>query len=443
MKKEEISCLIQNVIETAKYNKKRKKYIIREEDYSHLNESEMKILKKICYELNIELEEIIQYIENEELFNEYNHIMNELTKENISQKEKKSLINKKIIIRNKILLDNIPAFNKLINRRITNINTPEELEEIQQLGYILILEYMDENYLYKGQFKKALSEIIMMRLKRLSTIKQEGISIRQKEYLEKIKEINLPIESISIKKIESKLNVNQNKANSILNLMNLQTPCSIEQMINSNNLPSNDYFEKYIDIQSKKEIIDKIIKLLPLNYQRIISLYFGLNKNESYNIIQIAKMTNLTKQRVNYIINTSLNYLRSAIIINNLKEISGKKIKEPFITPTNPKLETNLIKNLPLNCHQELLKLLPNEIYKTFYNLYFIDQYSIEEISYKMHLSSKQTNNLKYKVLIIIKEKIQSKTKNTPTSEYHQYLEYLMNIYLSNESSKQKRKILN
>lgn len=401
-------------------------------------------IKETYYKLNSELESSIQFVENEELFEKYNNIMDKLTEENISELEKNILTEKKITIRNKILIDNIPAFNKLISRRFTNINNPEEMEEIRHLGYILALEYIDENYLYKGDFKKNLSETIMIKLKRLLVVKLEGITIQNKEYLEKIKKLNIPIECISIKKIASELNIKYKKANNILNLMNIKYPYSLEQ-INYHNSHQNyileDYFEEYIDIQSKKEIINKIIKLLPQNYQKIIILYFGLNNNKSYNIVQISKMTNLTKQRIFCIINESLKYLRNENIIKYLEEVSGKELEEQYITSNNCKLETNIIKNLPLNYHQELLKNLPNENYKKFYKLYFIDQYSIEEIIDKINISLKQANNLKFKILIIIQENLTNQIQNPSNINYSKYLEYLINIYLSKEISYQKRRI--
>ena len=154
MKKEDfIKYILENILPKATYNEEKRKYELKYKDYEEyqLSTSQKKILKEICKKNNILLEskgyirQSLTAYEDEFLFKEYNDIKQKLI--NPNQNNKDILEQRRINLRNKIVTDNIPFINSIISYRMTGINERKDKEDIYQLGYEILIKYIDNNYL--------------------------------------------------------------------------------------------------------------------------------------------------------------------------------------------------------------------------------------------------------------------------------------------------------
>lgn len=374
---------------------------------------------------------------DENLFNEYNNLLNMLKLNLVSLEEKDSLEQRRVEIRNKILVDNMKVIDLLINRRFNDISDDNEREEIRHIGYLLLLEYIDKNYLYVDKFKRDISQMLMLGLKRRVLIFRNGYSERGANYLSKLDDIGVPIECISSDVVVKKMGVKVNKALEILNLAGISRADSCDELIKFNcSEYSYEMFDLFDDTWSKKDIISKLLLILPVKNQFVLSLYFGFNDNEPISVIEIANLLGLSKQRVIQMINESLYMLRSRVVVSELEDISGKSIDKHIINDNNKKMEMFLVMNLPVSYHNYLLSTLKKEFYQEFYKLYFIEHCSAEEISLILGISMVRFSGIKYKLLNIIRYQINivlMKDLHIPVS-YDNYMNYLMNIYLCKDN---------
>jgi len=391
-----ISFITEKIIPKAKINEVTGKYEIKYEDYQEFDLSigEKKILREVCTNLGISsqisLRENITCIEDEELFKEYNDIKDKLLT-NISEEEKAILKQRKYQIIAKIVTDNISYIKTIINRRIANINNRYDKNNIYQLGYEMMFEYIHKNYLYKGKFKNDIGEQLIIYITRRLTL--ENIT-------------NIQVED----------NNREQQA---------QTNTEIATLY------YNGFEETLVDIISKKQIISTIISTLPKREQDILKLYFGFNGPE-YTIIEIANIYGLTKQKIFDIIITTLETIKNSIRIKYLNEISDNKIPyECQENHQNKKLEEILIKKLPKEFLDELLNSLKGRV-KQVAELYFSDKdYSISEIASILKMSYSNTGVTKSKVVLHIRNKIIEELSKQYQKEitYEEYLDYLMKIY--------------
>lgn len=448
-----LSFVINNIIFKSEYSSELGKYVIREKDYLDLNlsEAKMKILRKLCNKLDIELEHKVyssfrvDCVCDSNLFSEYNNIRDMLLND-LDSFNRDKLEARRIEIRNKILEDNMFVIDSLVDRRIDNIKSDNEREEIYHIGYLLLLTYIDNSYLYVDKFKKDVSQTIMLSLKRKVILLREGIDETESKYLDKLENFGVSYEYLSSSDVSKKFRVKLGKASEILNLAMVINGLSYEELLENDNLEyCYDVFDGYNDDKSKKDVISKLILCLPLNNQIIMSLYFGFGDYDGKSTIEIAKIVGLSKQRVLQIINDSLFILRSRVIVNELEKLSGKSISNYLVMDNSKKLELFLVMNLSSNYHDYLLTTFKSDFYREFYRFYFIERYSSDEICSIFNISSNRFAAIKYKVLDIVRYQINIylMRESHESISYDDYMEYLMNIYLTKDNMITKKKIIN
>lgn len=389
-----ITVVTEKIIPKAKLNKTTGKYEITYEDYKEfeLSVGEKKVLKEICTNRGIDLEskgyirEPLICIEDENLFKEYNEIKGKLLT-NITEEEKNKLEQRKYEIINKIVTDNMSFIETIINRRIAGMNNRENKEDIYQIGYEMVINYINDNYLIKGKFKNEIGQIIVL-------------------YITK----KLSLENKSNKYEES-----------------------IESQINKENttLYYEDFESSLVESISQKQTIPIILSTLSKREQDILKLYFGFY-GEEYTITEIAHIYGLTKQLIFETIINSIETIKNSIRMKYLNEISEQEI--PYQTQDNyqnKKLEEFLIKSLPKDYLNEILKGLRSRE-KHLANLLFSDKdYSMTEMATQLKISPSYTSTTKNKVIIYIRSRIIETLEKEYQKEitYEEYIDYLMNLY--------------
>lgn len=455
MENKNVRYILDNIISKAKYNEKTNTYEITEEDYLYLNltSKQKSLLKKMCDKIGIKLEytrytkDLLPSIENEVLFEEYNSIKKEL--ETIQNEELREILEqRRISIRNKIFNDNIKLVNAIIERRISRLDNPKEFEDITQTSYEILLEYIDNNYLYKGIFKDRISKLLLLYASRKLLYENEAIGEDTKNYLEELNRAKEIKETIDLEELSKIINMSQNKVKELLNIDGILTSLSLEEEIslvdseeyNDDSLLYDDSFEKeIINIQRKKTIFNILSTLSNLE-QELLILYFGLN-GDSYTMKEIGEMYNRSKSYISLVINKALETIKSSIRINYLKEVYDVPETYQDIEQTSNKvLEEFLIRNLPKETIEYIKPYLEKdvlnflEVYTTNHN------YKLKEISESLNIPLSKAFKLKLKTLssiqYIISNQLNQNSKEKLT--YEGYLDYLMQLWIKNNSIKRR-----
>ena len=150
----EIAKLYEELTRVAIYDKLTKTYHISKEDYQILgltNENRRNKIKKISSILGVNLEypnKPLPDIKGQELFPEYNYIKS-ILETTLNIKERTILEQRRIQVRNLIIEYNIELIKLIINRRIYNtninlINNSYNIEELYQIGYESLINYIKE-----------------------------------------------------------------------------------------------------------------------------------------------------------------------------------------------------------------------------------------------------------------------------------------------------------
>ena len=272
----------EKILSKMQYDIEREQYVIRLTDYQHLNISneQFRILKQICYQKGIYLEytnEPIPVIEDKELFQEYNKIKEKLLLEPNNQQ----LENRRIEIRNKIAMQNFKAVRTLLNRRITGLPQMKDKEDIYQIGYQCLIEFIDSYDITKGKvLTTAINKYLIYHINRKIIAYQKNITNytnRCMDAVNKTKEQER-INDTSFKELSKLTNIPEYHIKSLRNLDDILTPISIEEELESikeNNESENsplydDTFESNIHNQMVKDMIMKVINTLPPQQKEII-----------------------------------------------------------------------------------------------------------------------------------------------------------------------------
>lgn len=455
MENKNVRFILDNIISKAKYNEKNNTYEIKEEDYLYLNltSKQKNLLKKICHKLGIQLEytsyikDLLPVEENEELFEEYNSIKQRIETTQ-DEEEKEILEQKRIALRNQICNDNIPLANAIIERRVNRIDNQKDIEDITQTAYEILLEYIDNNYLYKGVFKDRLSKILLLYTSRKILYENESIGENTKNHLEKLNRAKEIKETIDLEELSKITNLSRKRVSELLNLENILTSLSLEEQIsiinsreyNDNSLLYDDSFEKNIINNQRKYTIFKVITTLSKLEQEALILYFGLN-GTSYTMEEIGKMFNRTKSCISATINKALDTIKSSLRINYLKEIyEVPSTYQDTEHISNKVLEDFLIRNLSEDLINYLLPYLEKE-HLSFLKLYTTNHhYKLKEISQALNISITTAHKLKLTTFsriqyIITNQLIKNKQE---IITYEEYLDYLMKSYMRNGFIKRK-----
>lgn len=446
MEKEEfIRYVIENILPKATYNEEKRKYELKYKDYEEyqLSTSQKKILKDICKKNNILLEskgyirQSLTAYEDEFLFKEYNDIKQKLI--NPNQNNKDILEQRKINLRNKIVTDNIPFINSIISYRMTGINERKDKEDIYQLGYEILIKYIDNNYLIKGRFKDHISSILIHSIENKLIVTGDDLDLQTKNNLDIIKEQK--DKNISIKELSKIMNLNKAQIKHLINLENILSATNIDnEYILS--IPDKDYLEEITNDISIKTTIQNIISILSKEEQHIIKLYYGIGEKE-HTITELSNIYGVSKSRISFLIISILDKIRSSILMKYLLEISNSNIKiETSDNYQNRRLEEFLIRNLDKELYQYIIKEL-NKSYQQFYQTFYQNkELSYKEISNILNKTESSINALRKKTTIEIRNIIINKLsiQYNKTITYEEYLDYLLKQYFKNNKIKRRVK---
>lgn len=454
MENKNVRYILDNIISKAKYNEETNTYEITEEDYINLNltSKQKSLLKKMCDKLGIKIEytrytkNLLPAVEDEELFEEYNQILDKL--ESATDDEFEKLEQRKIELRNKIWIDNIDFVNAIIERRINKLDNLKDIEDITQTAYEILLEYIDNNYLYKGIFKDKLSKILILYTTRKILYDTESIGENTKNHLEDINKAKEEKEIIDLEELSKITNLSIKRIEELLKIENIVTPSSLEEQIsltNSQKLNNSliiydDTFENLLMQRQRESIISKIILTLPKIEQEILILYFGLQGKE-HTQVEIAKMYGTTKSYISLMLKKALDTIKESARINCLKEIY--EVPETYQDTkqiSNKHLEEFLIRNLPPEAIESIKPYLDKKTYD-FLDLYTKEkECTLKELSKILHIPITKVYKLKEKTLssiryIILNQLNQNKKEKTT---YEEYVNYLLQLWMHKGYVKRK-----
>ena len=156
---------------------------------------------------------------------------------------------------------------------------------------------------------------------------------------------------------------------------------------------------------------------------------------------EIGKMYNRSKSYISLVINKALETIKSSIRINYLKEVYDVPETYQDIEQTSNKvLEEFLIRNLPKETIEYIKPYLEKdvlnflEVYTTNHN------YKLKEISESLNIPLSKAFKLKLKTLssiqYIISNQLNQNSKEKLT--YEGYLDYLMQLWIKNNSIKRR-----
>jgi len=458
---QDLSYVYEHVFSKVRYDKNLNTYIIYKEDYIPLKLStkQFQILKQMCKRQGVILEEEpyrLPGVEDEKLFQEYNQI-NQIIISSGIPKEDHPLNLRRIEIRNQIVMDNLPLVRAIIDRNFEGIQQLSNKDEIYQLGYLMLITYIDNGSILEPQkFTIHLSSKLMFDIKEKILNAESSISAETSSLLEKLRQINnfSSNEPRTKTDLAQTLNIEPKKVDKLLNMDRFLSALSIDEELKklghtkkskiSSSPLYDDSFETELIKSTARDIIIKIINTLPSNQKEVLMLSYGFLDGRSYNDVEIANILGVTKSRVGFIRHTALDNLRLSIrskylidydeLVNleDLPEADEKQLKalEEIIIGLIPKDELlNYLSNIPK---------LQRDILLLYYGLIDGKECQMNEISEILKVSKSTVVKHKYRAYISLKEEI-LKSHNLDTITYKEYIDYLIEKYIIHQDIKKRK----
>lgn len=122
--------------------------------------------------------------------------------------------------------------------------------------------------------------------------------------------------------LASKFNIDIKGMRRIIGLVNRKNYVDTKITTEDVKIGDDDYYET-------QDILTIINKYIPLNYQKIFKMYYGLGTEEPLTKRQIAKIANITDVGVEHILENCLFILRSTSALNSLREYYYKDYIKP------------------------------------------------------------------------------------------------------------------
>ena len=195
----DISYVYERIFTKAHYDEFKNKYVITKEDYLPLNltNKQLNILRKMCKYNGIELENYeyrLPSFEDEKLFKEYNELKAKLEIE----PDNKLLEEKRIAIRNKIVISNLELVRAIIDRNFEDIQEIPNKEEIYQLGYNILFDYIEiRDIMYPKKFTVYISSKLMSDIKNNIMVLEKNSSTTIQKELEKLQKARKNLTSLN------------------------------------------------------------------------------------------------------------------------------------------------------------------------------------------------------------------------------------------------------
>lgn len=448
-----------------KYDEHLKRYVILKTDYLPLNLSnkQLNILRKMCKRNNVLLENDIYYlpdVEDEALFDEYNKVKR-LIDENPNSENIKELQNRKIELRNKIALNSMKLVKAIIDRNFDGIHEMDNKDEIYQLGYTILLSYMNRlNIVRPKVFTLYLSSKLISDIKEKLLYLKHGYSgetiLRLKDLQKDKMLLTQEKTNFSITDLARQTGEEKKKVEELLTLESLLDTISIDEEIEKSyddslelhDSPLYDYnSEKRLLKNATKEVILKIISTLPEQQREILMLHYGFKDGRCYNDIEIGKMYGVTNTRIGKIRQNALKNLKLSLRSKFLREVYDENETNQQYHSSDEtdllELEDILIQYIPkeeLSGYLANLEELERKILVLYYGLETETKYHLNEISELLNISQYKVYKSKRVALQKIKDQIldieHKENKDSITQE--EYLEYLIKYYILSEKAKKK-----
>ena len=122
--------------------------------------------------------------------------------------------------------------------------------------------------------------------------------------------------------LASKFNIDIKGMRRIIGLVNRKNYVDSKITTEDVKIGDDDYYET-------QDILTIINKYIPLNYQKIFKMYYGLGIEEPLTKKQIAKIANITDVGVEHILENCLFILKSTSALNSLREYYYKDYIKP------------------------------------------------------------------------------------------------------------------
>lgn len=448
--------LLKEVFTKVKYDKMNERYYLALEDYGFLNLEgpQISLLKRMCQENNIYLEELPKRLksrETQQLFKEYN-LLKEKIKSNPNVSNKEELESMLYEIRNKIVEGHMRLVYSIINKYIPGIKEMPDKDDIYQIGYETLIEFVDlYDHTKEASFIYFVRTYIIHHIVSNMYANNKNIKKWNKEDLHKLNKIRKKLKKedkeISIEILSKETGLTIDKIKNLLVLENLMSPTIIpsEEDKLTDDLIDYEFEDRTIKkVLEKNELITKLINNLPSQVKRVIKLYYGFEDGKNYTLDEIAlKIGNISSERVRQLKEMGLNLLANFIGSNYLKDIYGptnyskQKNEHISLLPESYNLAEELLIGLE---PKELLLSIINtlnpvnkEIMLLYYGLKDGTKHDIDEISKILNIRKAIIiERKKTTTHLLIKRIVKS---HNPKFEGN-YLEYLMNNYLNTPKRK-------
>jgi len=447
--------LLKEVLPKIKYDKLNQRYILYLEDYISFNlkASEIKVLRRLCQENDIFLEELPKILSRQEthnLFEQYNQIKEQIKKEpnNISLQEKMHEI------RNKIVEGHMKLMYKLIYRYFPQINEERDKEDIYQIGYECLIELVDKYDSSKNASfiflisNYAMQNVVRKAYKAKGNITNENAAelkrfkIAKSRFEEKYGRVPTTEELVKV------TGLNKDKLEHLFFIERFFDAETIDYDELENipyELIEHDFESREIDIiLEQNNHLRKALEFLPETHRRVIRLYYGFEDGKTHTNEEVASIIgNISAQRTQQIREHAIYLLSNSLSGEYLKNIYGTAIlnAKQKDGPRALYMHKTFVEDLFIESisNEELLSIInelaPNykEIMLLYYGLKDGTKHDYKEISKILKIDANKIRTMRnICVDIIIKKYIKRHKLNVKNANIH----YLVNDYLNNENKR-------
>lgn len=478
--------LLKNIFSKVQYDSLLEKYVIRLFAYLplKLTQRQRYLLEQMCKYYDIILETLPKklnlYEETSKLFREYDRLKKEISS-NTNQNDIDKLKLQALNIRNQLVEGYLEVMYSFITTLIPNYEDIQDVEDIYQEGYEILIELIERydinkgikfiEYLYYYGYDEIVNKTRHIGQIQISHSKLLLLISAKERYIKKYGK------EPTIDELSRITGFKQAKIETLLTLIPFLTKNSIESTLedieqceeennakeleNTKEYPPyasffiDDSYEDQIYSITYKEIILKLLETLPNNQKEVLILHYGLAGNKCYSLKEIAPKLNLTHQRISSLKEEALNNLRMPIrakylkdIINNYTTTIYPYMKDNIHEEPNEKIRKKKLRELEEFLLQfikkeDLIEVLDDmpPIHKKISILLFglssNTTNTRQEIIKEMNLTESRYSILKEKIMSELIKYLRIKYRNSEriiTEE--ELLDYLMTNYLNKGKSK-------
>ena len=446
--------IIDEILSLSTYDESTKTYHLSNEAAKILssNQYQKNIIKNIFNELGINIEysnKVLPKIKGVELFSKYNEIKYKLEYlDDLENKNELEIL--RIEIRNKIAELNFELIKTVINRRYNKINLdlPKyfiELDDLYQIGYELLINYIDKHYLEKDKMFNELTSLLMLHIE-TNLFTELYSSSYSKTELIRLQNILKLKDNINIKELAIELNIKEEKLIELLNLYNIINSISIDEIdIKSIKIDEQETIEELIIKKQEQIYLERIIDTIQNNIpKRVMILLYGLNGEEIHTYKETADELGCSEKSIDEKRKIAMTQLIHPMRMKYIKDILGPNIKPNLKChqTTNDelnslkKLELFLIKELDINHLMFLIDKLNPQFKESL--LIYLGYQEKNEHYYKN--GSSYSLEKEYALTYLRNRITELYINDSKNEELKDYFDYLMYYYLNKPLTKRRIK---